>query len=301
MTVTVVPRSTPKSRGARDTALVYLDGRIDADAPRRLSEALAGVDGQIAVWLNSPGGNLFAGMQLGRIIRERGASTYIVDHRTLRPGTCYSACAMTFLGGVYRFNATGARYGVHRATLLVGPTGDLDLGQDLSAAIGSYIREMGVDGRLLDLCLKAGRDDMYVLSRQEARALGVVNDGRMPPEWTTTAFAGGTLLQGRQDTVDGTGQVFFSCDADRTVFGVVHASARAGEPGIARSAAHLLATGRREGIPLSALAVSARHIGYQMRRSGDRSPAVDYRVDIDARSASMVRKFLGDCLRRRAH
>src|SRR5262245_55867474 len=40
MTVTVLPRS--KSAGTPDAALVYLDGRIDADAPRRLSEALDG-------------------------------------------------------------------------------------------------------------------------------------------------------------------------------------------------------------------------------------------------------------------
>ena len=175
MTVAVVPRS--KSRGLGDTALVYLDGRIDADAPRRLSEALAGVDGKIAVWFNSPGGNLFAAMQLGRIVRARGASTHIIDHRTLRAGTCYSACAMTFLGGVYRFN-NGGRYGVHRTSLLVGPTGELDLGSEVSSAIGSYIREMGIDSRLLDLCMKAGRDEMYLLSQREARDLGVVNNGR---------------------------------------------------------------------------------------------------------------------------
>ena len=54
----------------RDTALVYLDGTIGAGAPDRLSAALDGIEGKIAVWLNSPGGNLFAGMQLGRIIRK---------------------------------------------------------------------------------------------------------------------------------------------------------------------------------------------------------------------------------------
>jgi len=154
MAVTVVPRSA--SGVIRDTTLVHLDGRIDADAPRRLSEALVGVEGNVAIWLNSPGGNLFAGMQLGRIIRKRGASTHIIDARTLRPGKCYSACAMTFLGGLYRYNDKGGRYGVHRASLLVGPTGTRDLGEHLSSAIAAYIREMGVHARLLDLCMKAG-------------------------------------------------------------------------------------------------------------------------------------------------
>jgi hypothetical protein len=80
LTVTVVPRS--ESGVFRDTTLVYLDGRIDDDAPDRLSRALVGVNGRTAIWLNSPGGNLFAGMQ-----------TYIIDSRVLLPGACYSARA----------------------------------------------------------------------------------------------------------------------------------------------------------------------------------------------------------------
>ena len=319
MTVTVL---LPRAKSDATRALVYLDGRIDADAPRRLSEALEGVDGKIAVWLNSPGGNLFAGMELGRIIRAHGASTHIIDYRTLRPGQCYSACAMTFLGGVYRFIDDGARYGVHRASLLVGPTGEKDLGQHLSSAIGSYIREMGVDPRLLDLCLKATRNEMYVLSLQEAKMLEVTNNGRKPPEWSIAASSGGTLLQGQQATIDGTGFVSFSCDGTRTVFGTEYESADAGGPGAARAARHLLTIGRHERIPLEVLSVSsrdgvvrstfvlspnlvrlamsARHIRYQMTPSDNGRRSIDYRVDIDGRSAPRVKKFLGDCLRGRA-
>jgi hypothetical protein len=119
MTITVLPRSESGLFG--DTTLVYLDGPIDAGAADRLSGALDGLDGKIAVWLNSPGGNLFAGMQMGRTIRRHGAWTYIIDHRTLRPGECYSACGLTFLGGVYRFNDNAGRYGVHRASLTGDP------------------------------------------------------------------------------------------------------------------------------------------------------------------------------------
>src|SRR5262249_55089656 len=176
MTVKVVPRS--RSGVFRDTTLVYLDGQIDAGAPTRLSEALDGVEGKIAVWLNSAGGNVFAGMQLGRIIRQHGAWTHIINYRTLLPGECYSACALAFLGGVYRFSDNAARYGVHPAST----TGERDLGKDFSAAIGSYIREMGVDAHLLDLWERAGPDEMYVLSLQEAKDLGVVTNGREPPK-----------------------------------------------------------------------------------------------------------------------
>jgi len=321
MAVTVVPRS--KSDAFRDTALVSLDGPIDSGAPDRLSTALNGVNGKIAVWLNSPGGNLYAGMQLGRVIRAHGASTYIINSRTFLAGECYSACAVAFLGGVYRFNNNGAHYGVHRASLPIGsPAGDLDVGHDLSAAVESYIHEMGVDTRLLDLWVKAGPDQMYVLSQQEAKDLRVVNNGRMPPEWTTEASPNGALLLGRQATADGTGTVSFTCDKKQTVFGSVYEAAGKGGPIAAQGWSHVLTVGRYQNIPLEPrqvsskdgvvrstftltpnlvrLAMTAKRIGHHVKPFGGRAPSIGYSVDIDNRSAALVRKFFGDCLRGQA-
>jgi ATP-dependent protease ClpP protease subunit len=318
MMVTVVPRA--ESGAFRDTTLIYLDGRIDQAAPDRLSRALEGVNGKIAIWLNSGGGNLFAGMQLGRLIRARAASTHIIDHRSLLPGECYSACSLTFLGGIYRFNENGARYGVHRASL--GAEGDeADLAPDLSAAVAAYIREMGVDTRLLDLWLKARPDEMYILSRREAEDLGVVNNGRKPPAWSLATLAGGHRLQGQQVTIDGTGTVFFSCDKKQIVFGSVHEAAGKGERIDARGWSHWLTLDGKE-MPVTALRVSgddgfvtatfvlapdlvrlaraATRIGHRMRPPASRSPAIGHDIDIDDRSAATVRKFLGDCLRGRA-
>ena len=323
MTVTVVPRS--ESGVFRDTALVYLDGPIDAGAPGRLGAALDGINGQIAIWLNSPGGNLFAGMQLGRVIRKRGASTYIIDSRTLLPGECYSACSLAFLGGVYRFGDNGARYGVHRASLRGGPrTGDPELDHDLSAAIRAYVREMGVDARLLDLWVKARPDEMYVLSEREARNLGVVNNGRKPPEWSIAKSPGGARLRGRQVTADGTGTVSFSCDKKQTVFGSVFEAASKGERIDTRGWRHWLTIDSSKEIPLTAPRVSgsdssiggstfilppdvvrgvrsATQIGHQMKPPDDRSASIGYAVDIDGKSASTVRSFLGNCLREQAN
>ena len=307
MIVTVVPRSA--SGVFSDTTLVYLDGRIDADAPDRLVKALDRVDGKIAIWLNSPGGNLFAGMQLGRVIRKHDASTHIIDYRTLLPGECYSACSLAFLGGVFRFNDNGARYGVHRASLQGGPTsGSRDLGPDLSAAIKGYIREMGVDGRLFDLWVKAGPDEMYLLSQRQAGALGVVNNGRKPPEWSIAAFPDGTRLQGQQTTADGTGMVYFSCDNKQTVFGSVYQ----GDAITARGWRHWLTIDGHDEISLEAEGVSSKdgfvrstfflppklvRLAMSAKQIGYRSPSIAYRVDIDDKSTSMVRKFLGNCLR----
>jgi len=315
MAVTVAPRS--ESSVFKDTTLVYLDGLIDADAPDRLSKVLDAVDGKITIWLNSPGGNLFAGMQLGRVIRKHGASTHIINSRTLLPGECYSACSLAFLGGVFRFNDNGARYGVHRASFEDG--GDRDLASELSASIKSYVREMGVDVRLFDLWVKAAPDEMYVLSQRQAKDLGVVNNGRRPPQWSVAPFPGGTMLQGRQTTADGTGMVYFSCDSKQTVFGSVYEAAGTGDAVSARGWSHWLTIDGEDAIPLEALAVSnkdgavrstfllpprlirramsAKQIGHQMKPSVPGSPGIGYRVDVGEQSASMVRTFLGNCLR----
>jgi len=320
MTVKVVP--PPASGVFRDTALVYLDGVIDAGAPDRLARALEGIDGRTAVWLNSSGGNLFAGMQLGRIIRKRDASTYIINYRTLLPGVCYSACSLAFLGGVYRFNDNGARYGVHRASLSGSPKGsEHDLGADLSTAITIYLREMGVDARLLDLWAKAGSDEMYVLSAKQAGDLGVVNNGRQPPRWSIGAFPGGSLLQGRQTTADGSAMVFFSCDKKQTTFGSVYDAPDRDAP-VTRGWSHRLAIDGDEETPLDALAVtskdgvirstfilapalvrramSAKRIGHRMTPAAGPSPSIGGSVDIDEKSAPMVRQFLGACVGGRA-
>jgi hypothetical protein len=317
LTITVAPRS---ASGA--VALVYLDGPIDAGSPARLARTLAAINGKVTIWLNSPGGNLFAGMQLGRTIRQRGASTHIIDSRTLLPGECYSACAVAFLGGVYRFVDHGARYGVHRAFLPVErSTGERDLGHDLSAAIGSYLVEMAIDPSLLELWEKAAADEMYVLSPQEAKALGVVNDGREPPEWSVAQFPGGTMLQGRQTTAEGRGTVFFSCDDRQTTFGSVYRGAGTSAPDAVRHWHHVATIDSYATVPVKLLGVSindgvvrttflappdlvrramaARRIGHLMKPSSRAAP-IGISVDVDESSTLMVRTFLGSCLRRQA-
>jgi hypothetical protein len=159
---------------------------------------------------------------------------------------------------------------------------------------------------------------MYVLSPQQAKDLDVVNSGRLRPVWSVTPFPGGTLLQGRQATADGTGTVFFSCDDTRTVFGAVDEAAGNEDALAAAGWSHLLTLDSHE-IPLAALAVSntdgfirstfvvpphlvrlamsAKQIGHSMRSSGERSLSRGHRVDVDDPSAPTVRRFLARCLR----
>ena len=58
---------------------IYASGTIDAGAPQRLSELIEekGIPGESFIFLDSPGGNLLAGMKLGRVIRERKFRSYV--------------------------------------------------------------------------------------------------------------------------------------------------------------------------------------------------------------------------------
>jgi hypothetical protein len=95
---------------------------ITADTPRAFEAFVAANQPPGIVRLNSPGGNLAAGLILGEMLRaggyltEVGASTRILDavERGLfdrAPGTCASACAYAFLGGTSRSLDEAAKIG----------------------------------------------------------------------------------------------------------------------------------------------------------------------------------------------
>jgi hypothetical protein len=63
-----------------------------------------------AVLLESPGGNLFDGLVIGRAIRESGLTTGVAPDTA-----CASACALAWLGGTTRYMDPSALVGFHAA------------------------------------------------------------------------------------------------------------------------------------------------------------------------------------------
>ncbi len=203
---------------------IFLDGLIEPGADKRLAQELKRIpDAPLNVYLNSPGGDFLTGIELGRLLRSRYASTFIGkrvpgSERT-QPGECYSACAMAYLGGCYRFSTKGSIYGVHRSWK-EGPSAssDLDLGQIISAASSAYISEMGVDTGLLDLIVRAGKNEIYVLSETEQAALRVTNEGRGSAKWDLKLTQGIYYLRGVQNTVHGQGKFMLAYIGQNLIF-----------------------------------------------------------------------------------
>lgn len=154
---------------AAEACYFVIDGLITQDLVTMAVEALeAGVSDTFKVLLNSDGGDLSAGIALGRAIRATGMETRVGIYRPMDhplPGSCLSACAYAFLGGTQRIVAPESRLGFHRFALEKGSTfeGDAGLvvGQLLSANVISYIVEMGVDARLFTRAAETSFESMY--------------------------------------------------------------------------------------------------------------------------------------------
>jgi len=195
---------------------VYLEGDIEIGAAERVRRELEqiGADGA-DVYLDSTGGSLIDGIDIGRLLRKLGASTTVGVRSSgasaVDPGKCFSACAIAFLGGVYRYVPSGSLYGVHRVSTSVRSPQDFDVGQMVAAQVAGYIRDMGVDGRLFERMAGVGGDQIYVLPPAELRALRVVNEGRLPTEWWSELSAQGRTVVGSQQTADGTNKLALAC------------------------------------------------------------------------------------------
>lgn len=199
---------------------IYAAGEIDADAAKRLSALITekNIPGASLLYLNSPGGSLLGGMALGRVIREKALYTYVGQfnpapkHET-KPGYCYSACALAFLGGEYRYLVKGSVYGVHRFFWEGHSNNDADIAQILSASVVEYIRSMGVDTKLFALASQAGASEAITPSPDILLSLNVINNGRKPSKWTIESIPGAIYLKGEQETAIGISKFILTCPA----------------------------------------------------------------------------------------
>ena len=160
---------------------ILLDGYIDALAANRLG-ALVAQEGiaEADVYFNSPGGSLIAGMEIGRLLRQRGYDTHVgkrtADVHELVGGVCYSACPFAYAGGVRRYLEFESVLGIHRAENRVPlPDGSL-FEQLVSQQATEYLLSMGVSPELFAIMSQVPHDEIRALTREETRRLMLVNE-----------------------------------------------------------------------------------------------------------------------------
>ncbi len=219
---------------------VYLDGPIEPDTPTRFEKYIQDrkVPPGSYIVLNSPGGNLFAGMELGRLFRKFAFSTDVGKKEpgskqrfNMISGGCYSACAFAYLGGRFRYLKAGSIYGVHRFSFRENSKVDADIAQVTSSEIVSYIAAMGANIDLFRLSTSAAASGMKELDKKTLERLNVVNNGATTPVWTIESLQGRLYAKGERVTdISGINKFMVLCENRKvTLYAVFDAVGRGDE------------------------------------------------------------------------
>jgi hypothetical protein len=171
--------SGPPECAAR--ACILASGVIEEDSGKTFAAFLRSHDvgrGALVV-LNSEGGDLIASLQMGNQIRSAGMATIVAafDRSTgrLAGGTCASACAYAFLGGIERSLGAGAKIGVHQ--IAAGDrtwTMNAEAGFNLMSLVATHVDHLCGNLGLLIPALKTPPREMHWLSASELDRYAVV-------------------------------------------------------------------------------------------------------------------------------
>lgn len=146
--------------------MVEVSGDIEPGDDRFVRQALLAVESEpVYVSLSSNGGNLQAGIEIGRAIWFREAATVVED------AVCASACALAWLAGRPRFMAADASIGFHAPWL--GDENHAEASTAGSAEVGGYLRDLGLISAAIRYINEPGPDEMRWLTMDDADELNI--------------------------------------------------------------------------------------------------------------------------------
>lgn len=208
---------TASHGGTSGDSWIVAEGEIVRSTPSRFREFLKreGISrgARYEVYLHSPGGNLIASIELGKMIRDYGFGTRVARSVPLpwsRPslifeideeGRCFSACAFAFLGGHWRI-ANARSLGVHQhytadALMDVGAKKfsalDLSAQQKVAGMLAEYIAQMGVDGRFLTRAASAGPNEIYLFDAVEMAEYAITWNDAEYSDWRIEPYESGVI------------------------------------------------------------------------------------------------------------
>jgi hypothetical protein len=142
--------------------IVDIQGDFDEADSARFERVVAPLE-QAYVRLESAGGDLLAGLEIGEAIRRKKFITIVPNH-----SICTSSCALAWLGGVKRYMGVDAKTGFHAASDAAGrETGSGN------ALVGAYLTRLGLSYSAVLFATKASPHEMTWLGLTEAKAFGI--------------------------------------------------------------------------------------------------------------------------------
>jgi hypothetical protein len=147
-------------------SVVRVSGAFKAGDDKKFATALLSANGAI-VSLDSPGGSLQVGLEIGRALRLQGSTVVVEDGRI-----CASACGLAWLGGTRRLVGAKARVGFHAAYFVNDDGKAIEVGYG-NALVGAYLSKIGMSDPAILYITKAAPADMQWLNIQDANTLGI--------------------------------------------------------------------------------------------------------------------------------
>jgi hypothetical protein len=118
------------------------------------------------VVFQSPGGNLVAGIEIGKAIHLKGFATLVPDDVQ-----CASACALAWLGGRIRFMSDTARVGFH--AVYESNDGQTIISSAGNALVGAYLNQLGLPTSAVVYITGAPPEGMQWLNFADAQRFGI--------------------------------------------------------------------------------------------------------------------------------
>jgi peptidoglycan hydrolase-like protein with peptidoglycan-binding domain len=147
------------------SSLVIIKGELQLGDEDTFTEKVLRLK-EAVVMFNSPGGNLVAGLEIGRAIRLKGFDTFVPDGMV-----CASACALAWLGGKTLLAGRRAQIGFHAAWAMEG--GQKRETGPGNALVGAYLHSLGFRDEAIVYLTLASPDDAKWLNFKDAQELGI--------------------------------------------------------------------------------------------------------------------------------
>jgi hypothetical protein len=156
---------------SHDYSIVTIMGKLETDLRdiRKFSLMTSNLKtSAVKVQLDSPGGDVRVGIEIGKIIQQRQWDTVVFKDAV----ACASACGLLWLAGHQRLVEIGARIGFH-ACGRKDTVGGLHAYPECDAKITAYLNQLGLSNDAIAYVLKAGTYEMTWLSGNDARQMGL--------------------------------------------------------------------------------------------------------------------------------
>lgn len=146
-------------------SIIVVSGDFElGDEKKFIDVAVSRPDAIVA--FNSPGGNLIAGIEIGRAIRLKGYTTVVMNG-----SVCASACGLAWLGGRRRVLQSKGLVGFH-AAYLNGADGPIVTSTG-NAVAGAYLNQLGLSTDAIVYVTARKPNDMQWLTIEDARRNGL--------------------------------------------------------------------------------------------------------------------------------